>query len=293
MQRGRPVFNDCEPNFTLMEQTVLVAGARVHCRCSPKPYVIASQNTFTIEVNTLGAEHGSANAYGDMMPEVSSKLAEAGQDKAYSDDPTLICPNMSNAEFYKTIMMLRDKSVVLLDQRLAELDRWHRADQDKVQLWFGDASASTRQTLRSGLARIRELMSGLREANFERYSPENLRRAGCIPRAGAGELESTASVCKPDGTYTIFVGPIFCGLANERNSLGGVPFDQESKLTVLIHEVSHFPNAMNAEDRWYSIRLSRIKAKERDAFCISNADNIAYYVANIPNWSDGDPKWKP
>ncbi|SCU75065.1 conserved hypothetical protein [Cupriavidus necator] len=293
-KEGGPVFNDCKPNFTLMGETILVTGARVYCRCSPKPFVIESQHTFTIEVNRSGGSLAlQPTAYQNETPEASNKLVETAGDEAYEEDTTRICPNMTNAEFHLAMMSLRAKAVLLLDERLAELTRWAKSDQDKVELWFGDTSNKTRDTLREGLVRVREIIRGLRERNFERHSPENLARAGCVPRARAGELESTASVCKPDGTYTIFVGPIFCRLANERNSLDGVPFDQESKLTVLIHEVSHFPNAMNTDDKWYSMQMSRIKAKNRDAFCINNADNIAYYVADIPNWSSGEPKWKP
>ena len=69
--------------------------------------------------------------------------------------------------------------------------------------------------------------------------------------------------------------------------------DVESKLTILIHEVSHFPAAMNSEDHVYSIFLSKISAKARREFCVNNADNIAYYVANIPNWTYTPPAWKP
>lgn len=160
-------------------------------------------------------------------------------------------------------------------------------------LWFGHASGNTRQSLRDGLTRIRDIMGSLRERNFDRHSEEGLRRVGCVPRAGDGEFEATASVCKPDGTYTIFVGPKFCRLDHEQNSPEGIPFDKDSKLTVLIHEVSHFPEAMNSEDKWYSILLSRLRANARNQFCIVNADNIAYYVTNIPNWSYRPPAWRP
>ncbi|HEY0821966.1 MAG TPA: PAAR domain-containing protein, partial [Rhizobacter sp.] len=52
---GGPVINDCEPNFRLMGKSILVEGARVLCQCQRKPLIIASQNTFTIEVNRSGA----------------------------------------------------------------------------------------------------------------------------------------------------------------------------------------------------------------------------------------------
>lgn len=201
---------------------------------------------------------------------------------------------MSNEEFHATMRKLRDKAVRLLDERLAELERWNMADQDKVRLWFGNASETTRQTLRDGLPRIREIMRGLQETNFERHTAEAVTRVGCEPRAKDGDEEATASVCKPDGTYTIFIGGKFCLLEDERNQLDtGIPIDKDSKLTVLIHEVSHFANAMNTGDPQYSITRSREAAKRGEEFCIRNADSIAAYVANIPNWRNNTPVWRP
>lgn len=291
---GGPVMNDCYPAFDIHGKQVLVSGARVFCKCSTKPFVIPSQRDFTIEVNR-GGYRGAAPIVptSNLAPDASNKFVEDMQNKQYAEDESLICPNMSNVEFHATMMQLRDKAVRLLNDRLAELSRWNQADQDKVTLWFGHTSGNMRKTLRDGLTGIRDVMGSLREKNFERHSEEGLRRVGCVPRARDGEIEATASVCKPDGTYTIFVGPKFCRLDYEQNSPEGIPFDSDSKLTVLIHEVSHFPEAMNSEDKWYNILLARLRAKARNQFCIVNADNIAYYVTNIPNWSYRPPAWKP
>ncbi|WP_420996268.1 PAAR domain-containing protein [Cupriavidus sp. 30B13] len=49
--KGGPVFNDCHPRFTLMGKTILVEGARVHCKCPESPVVLPSQSTFTIQVD--------------------------------------------------------------------------------------------------------------------------------------------------------------------------------------------------------------------------------------------------
>lgn len=293
---GGPVFNDCDPRWTDMGKSVLVEGARVCCQCADKPFVIATQNVMTTVVGVRQPVAGyTAFAKSAGIPDAFNKMTPgaAAVTAAYDSDPTMICPNMTNAEFLATMRYLRDKAVRLLTDRIAELDRWSAADQDKVELWFGKARPDTRRSLRDGLARIREIMGGLRDRNFERETPEALARVGCVPRAKEGERPSTASVCKPDGTYTIFIGRAFCAFASEENSLDGVPFDKDSKLTALIHEVSHFPEAMDSEDHWYSVFLSKTRARMRDEFCISNADNISYYVANIPNWGRGEPVWQP
>ncbi|MHA7682178.1 M35 family metallo-endopeptidase [Cupriavidus sp. PET2-C1] len=290
---GGVVTNDCYPAFDLMDKQILVEGARVNCKCAARPFVIASQNTFTIQVTRGGHTHLRADSAAGAPVEASNKLVAGVPRETSENDPTLICQNMSNAEFYATMSRLRDKAVRLLGDRLVELERWNRADQDKVRLWFGNAREDTRETLRDGLARMREIMRGLTDRNYERYTVEGLARAGCVPRAKDGELPPAAAVCKPDGTYTIFIGDIFCRTDAEANSIHGVPFDKESKLSILMHEVSHFPLAMNSVDDWSSLKMSKERAAARDEFCIVNADNIAYYVSNIPNWSGKYPVWRP
>lgn len=213
--------------------------------------------------------------------------------KAIHAEAPRVCYNMPNEEFFPLMMRLRDKAVRLMGDRLAELERWSAADRDKVGLWFGDTSETTRQILRDGLTRMREIMRGLTEKNFIKFTVEGVRAVGCVPRSNEGY--ATASVCKADGTYTIFVDKKFCDFEAEKNQIGtGIPFDGDSKLTILIHEVSHFPQALDTGDLYYSVKLSREAALRRDEFCVKNADSIAYYVANLPNWDyKPNPLWKP
>ncbi|WP_454725471.1 MULTISPECIES: M35 family metallo-endopeptidase [Cupriavidus] len=285
------VTNDCQPSFSVMGKDVLVEGARVNCRCADKPVVIASQDDFTIEVNRGGGMPLPASMAAAPVP-ASNKLTEGSAPETADADPALICQNMSNAEFYATMNRLRDKAVRLFGDRLAELERWNTADQDKVRLWFGNAREDTRERLRGGLRRIREIMRSLTDKNYERQTKEALARVGCVPRARDGEISASASVCKPDGTYTIFIGEIFCEMPDEANRNSDIPSNIDSKLTTLIHEVSHFPYAMNSEDKFSNIKWSQIQAA-RDVFCLDNADSIAAYVANVPNWDGSKPVWRP
>lgn len=214
---GGTVTNDCYPAFSLMDKQVLVEGARVNCKCAVKPFVIASQNTFTIQVTHGGRTPMPTHSAVAEPVEASNKLVEGARQSTPEDDPTLICQNMSNAEFYSTMNRLRDKAVRLMGDRLVELDRWNRADQDKVRLWFGNAREDTRETLRDGLARMREIMRGLTDRNYERQTKEALARVGCVPRAKGDEIPEAASICKPDGTYSIFIGHLFCTMPDEAN----------------------------------------------------------------------------
>jgi len=213
----------------------------------------------------------------------------------YADTPR-VCYNMPNEEFFALMLSLREKTLVLVADRLGELERWSRSDRDKVKLWFGNDSESTRNALQYGLARLRQVTGTLKEHNFVKFTPEGVQGVGCFPRSSSqAELPAAASVCKTDGTYTIFIGSIFCDAATERNQIGtGIPVDVETKLTMFIHEVSHFKSAMGSQDLFYSLRGALSAARRQDAGTLSNADNVAYYVANIPNWRTySPPEWRP
>ncbi|MGO4765724.1 M35 family metallo-endopeptidase [Cupriavidus sp. 2KB_3] len=293
---GGPVYNDCDPRWTDNGKSVLVEGARVYCQCKEKPRVFASQYTMSTEV-VSGNVKGAAGF--SEMPEAHDKLGrgQSGPDAAslaaYEADSTMICPNMTNAEFYVTVMRVRDLAVAYMDDRLAELARWNAADQDRVKIWFAEATPRIRSRLQGGLQRMRDITLGLTETNFERFSKENLAAVGCVPAAKDGEEPATASVCKPDKSFTIFIGTKFCYLSEVRRT-NGVPLDVDSKLTVLVHELSHFPAAMDTNDLFSNIRAGRWMATRQNKFLIENADNIAAYVADIPNWhGSGDHKWTP
>jgi uncharacterized Zn-binding protein involved in type VI secretion len=78
---GGPVFNDCHPNFSVMGKQILVTGARVHCKCERKPWVIHSQSDFTIEVDR-GGYQGSTLDSGQHAPAMhgsDSNVEHAGR----------------------------------------------------------------------------------------------------------------------------------------------------------------------------------------------------------------------
>jgi hypothetical protein len=285
------------PSIAENGQEFALSGDINICDCNPAPVFHAIRNmTATITSEDIAQMRAAyAPAY---VPQGGRAHEEYAHEKVSTekpgnlvDHPELICSNMSNAEFFALMDGLRDKAVRLLTDRLNELARWNRTDQDKVGIWFGSTETTTRYLLIEGLTRMREIAKGLTSRNYEKQTPENLARAGCIPRSG--ENIAAASVCKPNGAYTIFIGATFCTMEVEKNRFDGVPLDGDSKLLTLIHEISHFPVTMDSEDHWYTTRISREHAADRDAFCLSNADNIAGYVINMPKWnSRGDAEWR-
>ena len=268
---------------SMMGKEQALEGDICVCKCQPFPVMVASQFTSYEEFDEYHLGQMGFNADGTRtLPPASLKDAQVDQPSTLVDHPELICPNMSNEQFYATMSKLRDKSVRLLSERLSELSRWSAPDRIKVERWFGDTSAETRMKLIDGLTAIRSITMTLTDRNYVRYSLAALRETGCQPRRGADAAPPTAAVCKPDGTYQIFIGGKFCAMPEDNHGIDG-PFerDGDSKLLTLIHEVSHFPAAMNSEDEWYSTTWSKVKARMHDRFCIENADNIAGYVVNV------------
>lgn len=286
---GGPVYNDCDPRWTDMGKSVLVEGARVYCQCKEKPRVFASQYTMSSEV-TSGGRAGEHVGGTSEKPQAHNKLAsepsgearpDASSLAAYAADPTMICPNMTNAEFHATVLRVRDIAVAHMDQRLIELQRWNEADQERVRMWFVDATPDIRKRLREGIQRIRQLSLGLTERNFCRFSEEVMRKVGCIPAAREGDEPAWASVCKADKTFTIFIGVTYCYLPIEAIRHRGVVEPDDSMVTVFVHEVSHFPAAMDSADTYSSIKISRLLSKYRNKFLFNNSDSIAAYISNV------------
>lgn len=48
---GGPVYNDCDPRYSLYGKQILVSGARVFCKCKEHPRVLPSQHIFSIDVD--------------------------------------------------------------------------------------------------------------------------------------------------------------------------------------------------------------------------------------------------
>jgi peptidyl-Lys metalloendopeptidase len=213
----------------------------------------------------------------DNYVEVATSTTNATEgsnvDVFLSMDGPPICPDMTDAEFRKTILKLRDDAIILIDKRLSELRRWSAADRYRVNTWFGTTDESTRQRVSSGLTKVEAVMRGLKPNNFIRSSPDLDRAVGCTPNMKnlSGEV---AHVCGPDtATHTISISVNFCGLPDK--SAGTL----DSKMATIIHESTHFLDTIGTGDHAYGQFLCKRLAVENPALAINNADSFAWYVA--------------
>ncbi|UXU90276.1 M35 family metallo-endopeptidase [Burkholderia sp. S-53] len=185
-----------------------------------------------------------------------------------------ICPNMTDAEFRKLVLGLRDEAVVITKQRIAELGRWTPDIQARVAVWFGSPDNAIRTRLTAGLRALVTVMSDLTAKNFVRPGSDADLATGCLPNMKGLDGE-VAHVCRPDtATHTIAINIHFCSLPDRSAS------NLSSKQLTIVHECSHFIDTFGSDDypgaygRWACERL----AKEHPEQAIGNADSIAWFV---------------
>lgn len=83
-----------------------------------------------------------------------------------------ICENMTDAEFRKRVLRLRDIAVRLIDKRLDELAARSNQAQINMSNWFGRSDAATRDHLMTSLPALKLVLSDLQPKNFLRASPQ-------------------------------------------------------------------------------------------------------------------------
>ena len=182
-----------------------------------------------------------------------------------------ICPNMTDAEFRRMVLTLRDRAVQMIDVRLVDLRKWGAVERQRVATWFGSSDETIRQRLTVGLARVSRVMRDLKPGNFVRQSEELDRYLGCTPNNKDPD-GAVAHVCTPDtATHTICIHENFCGMRPISSA-------KDSMLSTLIHECTHFADTFGAQDHQYSMRKCLVLARTRPDLAIDNADSIAGYV---------------
>ncbi|HEY1998244.1 M35 family metallo-endopeptidase [Paraburkholderia sp.] len=192
---------------------------------------------------------------------------------------TPICPNMSNGDFRKLIIRLRDTALVLIRERIADVTRWDQTAQDRAKIWFGRADEALRARLHAGLPKLAAAMQELKPENIVRWDKQANQNLTCsiVPDSGHND----AAVCKPDSARRmIAIYSHFCTLPD-------VYVSGNCKLNTIIHECSHYIDTFNSQDISYGFgrALSRWgQNASEEAWC--NADSIACYVAHFDDVQD-------
>ncbi len=257
---------------------VALEGDVVVCHCPvPQPIIATLVHTATYEDMGGAGIIAPAMLLPGGLPVDTSNMAASKklvdsevEYPSEAEQAQNICPNMTNREFCTMMLDLRDKAVSLISKkRLLELERWDRTDQARVKEWFGVADQSMREYLQSGLSACVRVLKGLGCKNFIRLTESGTRLSCIVPNH---DKSTVAMVCKPDvHTHTVAINISFC----EVRLLSA---NQDSKLSTLIHEVTHFNDTFGSFDTVYYLEQSRSAAKQDPKGMKTNADSIAGYV---------------
>ncbi|WP_414443235.1 M35 family metallo-endopeptidase [Burkholderia sp. 22PA0106] len=185
-----------------------------------------------------------------------------------------ICYNMTDAEFRRIVLTLRDDAVKLIELRIQELSGWSFDAQTRVKRWFGYAGEDIRAKLVGGLKALVLVMNGLGARNFVRVDSEQDKATGCVP--GSKNLDGeVAHVCAPDtASHTIAINRNFCDLPQKSAS------KLSSMQLTIVHECTHFADTFGSLDvpGGYGYTSCTWLARDYADRSIHNADSIAWYI---------------
>ncbi|QGZ62212.1 M35 family metallo-endopeptidase [Paraburkholderia acidisoli] len=183
-----------------------------------------------------------------------------------------ICQNMSNKEFREIINSILQRAIPLVDVRVHALTLWTPGERARVQRWFGRNDESAHTILLNGIPRIAAVLRSLSPANFVRTGSDRDRATGCMPNPAAPGQEA-AHVCAPDtATHTVSISPLFCTMRHWSDN-------SDSRVSTVIHEVTHFLDTMATQDNKYTIAFTlRDWAQSNSDLALNNADSVAGYI---------------
>ncbi|NLP63363.1 M35 family metallo-endopeptidase [Paraburkholderia sacchari] len=188
-------------------------------------------------------------------------------------DTTPICPNMTDREFRVMAKRLLGWAVTLVERRIADLNRYDSATKARMTYWFNRSDDGTRQYLMAGFSRHLAALKSLTPASLVRSDPKLDRMLGCVPNLINVDQEA-AHVCGPN-TERRLVGIAlkFCNVLRDQNMYG------DSRLSTLIHEVTHFADTFASGDPRYGIDPKAAEwARNNPEQALRNADTLTGYV---------------
>lgn len=196
---------------------------------------------------------------------------------------TPICPNMSNSEFRKLVMRLRDTALILIKERITDVSRWDKSAQDRAKFWFGRNDQYIRDKLKIGLPKLATAMQELQPEKIIRWDEQKDIQLSCAIAPDTGTND--AAVCKPDSKRRfIAIYPHFCTV--EDAYVAG-----NCKLKILIHECTHYVDTFDSDDVNYGFGHGIGYWAQSDPDGASrNADSIACYIAHFDDMNEFQKK---
>lgn len=190
-----------------------------------------------------------------------------------SIDTTPICPNMTDNEFREMARRLLKWATSAVDRRLADLRRNDGATKERMQYWFNRSEEATRQYLIGGFVRHSSALKSLTPTSLVRSDPNLDRMLGCVPNLKNVDREA-AHVCGPNTERRLVsIGMKFCDGLRDQNMY------RDSRLSTLIHEVTHFTDTFGSSDARYGLDpVAAEWGRNNPDQALRNADTLAGYV---------------
>ncbi|MBN3786810.1 M35 family metallo-endopeptidase [Burkholderia sp. Ac-20353] len=190
-----------------------------------------------------------------------------------SIDTTPICPNMTDREFRVMARRILGWTEKAVDRRISDLNRNDNRTKDRMHFWFGKNDEATRQYLLTGFHQVSRVIKSLAPTNLVRSDQQTDRILGCAPNLKNLDGEA-AHVCAPNTSRKLIsIAMKFCdGLRDEDE-------DHDSRVSTIIHEVTHFADTFASGDSMYSISTPLALWGQRNSeLALKNADSLAGYV---------------
>ncbi|WP_431228121.1 M35 family metallo-endopeptidase [Burkholderia contaminans] len=186
---------------------------------------------------------------------------------------TPICPNMTNREFRIMVARLIKWSIILVDRRIADLKQYDEITRERMIYWFNRCDENTRQYLINGFSRQLSVLRTLTPHNFVRSDPNLDRMLGCVPNMGDIDIEA-AHVCGPNTERRLIsIAGKYCTGLRDQNMYG------DSRLSTLIHEVTHFVDTFGSRDPRYGLDPTAAAwARANPELALRNADTLTGFV---------------
>lgn len=187
-----------------------------------------------------------------------------------------ICPGMTNEAFVNEINSIKNRLInILLLETIPAVSKWDDKVKAKAIKWFGTDSKELRQILLDGYTNSVAVLRKIEGKNFIRADSIKVDPIsgkdpyGCTPaNISAGTV---ASVCPIDESHHINIYPDYCELKE-------VGYNSSHKLSVILHEVTHFKDTFSSLDRAYTEVASLRLVKNNPAQAQQNADSFTLFA---------------
>ncbi|WNC92485.1 hypothetical protein RI103_29935 [Paraburkholderia sp. FT54] len=150
---------------------------------------------------------------------------------------------MTNQEFRKVIIRVRDAAVTLVKERIAALAKWDAQERARAAWYFGRADEEIRSALATGLPRLLSAVQELVPEKIIRWDATLNKNLTCavVPDSG----QNRAGVCKPDSQNRVIA--IYSAFCTDSNG----ELWHSAKVKTLIHECTHYTDTFNSDDIMY------------------------------------------